>query len=73
MVTLNSYFEELNIPATSVVSKEGMILVLKKVISENLLHRELTDFIKRKHKADALIIVNLGTYDDLEINTFQRS
>lgn len=34
MVTLNGYFEELNISAISVVSKEGMIHVLKKIISE---------------------------------------
>lgn len=71
MVTLNSYFEELNISAHQCSIKKYVYCL--KVISENLLHRELTDFIKREHKADALIIVKLGTYGSLEINTFQRS
>lgn len=42
-------------------------------LSVVFIYSELSDFVKGAHKADAVMTLSTGTYDCLEINTFQRS
>lgn len=74
MVTLNDYLEMLNVPATSVVSKEDssletICLVCRWPHTENC-QTSWKGSVKQMCKA---MFVSLGTCTGLEMNTFQEA